>query len=123
VSLRFLLDEDISYRVADGLRRRGVDAVSVYEVDRANRRIPDDEQLVYAAREGRVLVTYNRNDYQALDGQWRADGRSHAGIIWCSERTIPRRAVGDLVRALEVASSLYGSLESLCLPLGRPDPS
>jgi predicted nuclease of predicted toxin-antitoxin system len=120
VSLRLLLDEDISQRVAEGLRRRGIDAVSVYEVGRANRRVPDEEQLAFAAGDGRVLVTYNRADYQALDGRWRLDGREHAGILWCSERSTPRRAIGELVRALETTALVGESLRGLCLPLTRP---
>ena len=120
MSLRYLLDEDLSYRVAEGLRLRQVDALSVHEIGRANRGIPDAEQVAYATSEGRVLVTYNRADYQALDGQWRALGRGHAGILWCSERTIPRRAIGGLVRALEAAAAEYASLDGLCMPLSRP---
>src|SRR2546422_148246 len=84
-----VLDEDLSYRVAEGLRQRGVDAVSVYEIGPANRRVSDGEQLDFAATEGRALVTYNRGDFQALDAQWRAQGRVHAGILWCAERSIP----------------------------------
>ena len=120
MSLRFLLDEDMSDRVAAGLRERGIDAVSVHEIDRANQRIPDEEQLAYAAEQGRVLVTYNRADYQALDAAWRDGGRQHAGILWCAERTLPRRAIGDLIRALAAMSDEHATLEGLCLPLPRP---
>ncbi len=126
MSLRFLLDEDLSYRVADGLRRRGVDAISVHEIGRANRRVPDAEQLDHAATAGRVLVTYNRSDYQALDAEWASQGRTHAGILWCSERSIPRRAIGDLVRAVAAVVGDYESLVGICMPLPRPaelDPS
>jgi len=45
VSLRYLLDEDMSQRVAEGLRARGIDAISVHEINRGNRRIPDGAQL------------------------------------------------------------------------------
>lgn len=120
MTLRFLLDEDMSDRVAAGLRARDVDAVSVHEIDRANRRIPDEEQLAFAAEQGRVLVTYNRADYQTLDAAWRIEGRQHAGILWCSERTLPRRAIGDLIRALVAMAEEHATLEGLCLPLPRP---
>lgn len=119
MSLSFLLDEDISYRVAEALRQRGVDAVSVYELGRGNRRIPDDEQLTFAADQGHVLVTYNRADYQALDAQWRVQGRRQCGITWCSERSVPRRNIGQLVRALEAMAQEHESLAGLCLPLSR----
>ncbi len=120
MALRFLLDEDMSDRVAVGLRARDVDAISVHEIDRANRQIPDEEQLAFAAEQGRVIVTYNRADYQALDAAWRIEGRQHAGILWCSERTLPRRAIGDLIRALVAMAEEHAMLEGLCLPLPRP---
>lgn len=123
MTLALLLDEDISYRVAEGLRQRGVDAVSVYEVGRANKGLSDEEQLAFATQEGRVLVTYNRADYQALDAMWRAEGRTHAGILWSSERIIPRRAFGELVRAVEMVSLRHDSLRGLCIPLIRPPQS
>ena len=122
MTLRLLLDEDVSPRVAEGLRRRGVDAVSVHEVERANRRIADADQLAFAVAAGRALVTYNRADYQALDACWRLDGRAHAGILWLSERTVPRRAIGELVRALEAVASEHTTLTGLCLPVPRPPP-
>jgi predicted nuclease of predicted toxin-antitoxin system len=122
VSLSFLLDEDLSYRVAEGLRQRGVEAVSVHEIGRGNKRILDEDQLAYATARGRVLVTYNRADYQALDAQWRIQERTHAGVLWCSEQSIPRRAIGDLIRALEAAAQQYDTLHALCLPLQRPAP-
>ncbi len=66
--------------------------------------MPDEQQLAYAVAQGRVFVTYNRADFQALDAIWRGQARQHAGILWCLERTIPRRAIGDLIRALEAAA-------------------
>ena len=119
MSLRFFLDEDITDNVAIGLRARGVDALSVHEIGRGGQGIDDDEQLAYAAEQGRVLVTYNRRDFQPIDAKWREEGRQHAGILWCLERTIRRRAVGDLIRALVAASREYDSLEGLCLILQR----
>jgi predicted nuclease of predicted toxin-antitoxin system len=121
VSLSLLLDEDVSPRVAVGLRRRGVDAVSVHELGRANAAVTDEAQLEAAASAGRVLVTYNRADFQALDAEWRLQGKSHAGILWCSERTVPRRAIGDLVRHIAAFAQARHSLRDLCLPLTRTD--
>jgi predicted nuclease of predicted toxin-antitoxin system len=119
VTLRFMLDEDISDRVAVGLRDRGIDTVSVHELGRDNRRIPDDVQLEYAVGQGRVLVTYNRGDFQLLDAKWREEGRVHAGILWCLEQTISRQDVGSLIRALQTASEEFDTLEGLCLILQR----
>jgi predicted nuclease of predicted toxin-antitoxin system len=112
-----MLDEDLSYRVAEGLRQRGVDAVSVHEISRSGS--PDEDQLTFATAERRALVTYNRADFQSLDAQWRAQGRTHAGVLWCVEKGLPRRDVGSLVRALENTARTYESLEGLCLTLTR----
>ncbi len=73
MSLRFLLDEDISQRVAEGLRARGIDAVSVQEIGRGGQGVPDEERLAYATEQGRALVTYNRDDFQVLDAKWREE--------------------------------------------------
>jgi len=118
VSLRLLLDEDLSGRVAEGLRVQGVDAVSVHELKRTG--MTDEQQLALATAQARFLVTYNRTDFQILDAQWRMKGLTHAGILWGNERSIPRRAIGELIRALEFVAREHDSLEALCLPLVRP---
>lgn len=64
-----------------------------------------------------MLVTYNRADFQVLDAQWRSQNRQHAGIIWCAEKSIPRRAIGGLIHALAAAAKAHESLAGLCLPL------
>jgi predicted nuclease of predicted toxin-antitoxin system len=117
LTLRFLLDEDLSQRVAEGLRRRGVDALSVHELGR--RTLADEAQLVFATMQGRTVVTYNRRDFQALDDAWRLAERRHAGILWANERSVPRGSIGELIRALQAAFHQYESLAGLCLPLSR----
>lgn len=119
MSLTFLLDEDMSHRVAVGLRQRGIDAVSLHELGSANAAVPDEARLVTATVAGRVLVTYNQADFQALDAEWRLQGKANAGILWCIEKTIPRRAIGDLVHAIVAIAGHYESLRGLCLPLPR----
>ena len=76
MTLRFLLDEDVTVGVAAGLRARGIDAISVHEVGRSNQGIGDDEQLQFAVEQGRVLVTYNRGDYQTSIAVYRSAARA-----------------------------------------------
>ena len=117
MTLRFLLDEDMPPTVAEGLRRAGYDAISIHEEQRTG--MGDEEQLRYASELGRVFVTYNRADFQALDGIWHARGERHGGIISVAELSIPRRAVGLLVRSLCRVSDEFQELHDLILPLQR----
>src|SRR5579864_725252 len=63
-NLRFLLDEDLNPLAAKIGRRRGLDVVSVHEVDRLG--FADEDQLRFATEEGRIFVTRNRDDYLRL---------------------------------------------------------
>jgi predicted nuclease of predicted toxin-antitoxin system len=119
VNLSFLLDEDISFRVAEGLRQGGIDAVSVQEIGRARLGLSDGDQLRFATTAGRVLVTYNRADFQSLDASWRMHDQLHAGILVCVEKSIPRRAIGELIRAIESFAGAHTSISGNCLILPR----
>ena len=76
---RFLLDEDLSPRVAEVARGLGVDVESVHELDR--RGLSDREQLRLAGAEGRIFVTRNRDDYIALTVQFYGTGAPHSGVL------------------------------------------
>lgn len=77
--MRFLLDEDLNPAAAGIGRGLGLDAVSVHEVDR--RGLTDDEQLRGAARDGRVFVTRNRDDFIRLTVEWFRTGEAHRGLL------------------------------------------
>ena len=77
--MKLYLDEDISPRVAELLRKKGVDAVSAHEKDMKG--VSDEEQLTAAVNEGRVMVTRNRNDFIALTVRFFQDFNPHYGLI------------------------------------------
>lgn len=74
-------DEIVYVRFAAALRARGYDAIGCAEAARDNRGISDDDQLAYAAMNGRALLTENVPDFYALDAKWKMRGRVYAGII------------------------------------------
>jgi len=78
-------DEHIDARLAPALTRRGFDALSCQGAGRANQRISAEDQLAYATAQGRAIFTFNTRDFLALDGEWKQDGRKHAGIIVSAE--------------------------------------
>lgn len=77
--MRFLLDEDVHPAVAEIGRGRGLDVVSVHELGR--RGLSDREQLAFAAAEGRLLVTRNRDDFVRLTVECFQTGAAHRGIL------------------------------------------
>lgn len=58
--MRFYLNEHIPSAVAEGLRRRSLDVLTVQAAKMVG--ASDEEQLAFAAKEGRVMVTFD-DDY------------------------------------------------------------
>ena len=111
--MNLYLDEDISYRVAEALRRAKVDATSAFEEGCAG--WSDEAQLDKAAREGRCLVTRNRNDFIELTVQFYRDGRPHAGVL-IVPHTFPGDRPSPLVRALLKYTNAHPSgLQAYCI--------
>jgi len=78
--MRFYLDEDLSDVIATvGSDRFGLDITSAHALRLEHR--PDSEQLAFAARERRVLVTRNGDDFILLTGQFMAEGLPHPGVV------------------------------------------
>lgn len=88
MSNQLLLDEMFSDSIAQQLRAKGQDVLAVV-ADRALALLPDDQILAHAAATGRALVTANIKDFIPLDGQYRAAGQSHAGLILVPAKTFP----------------------------------
>jgi hypothetical protein len=81
----FYLDENIPVDLAAVLTRFSHDVVHAY--DWGNLSISDPQHLSIAADAGRILITYNRRDFEVLHQFWTALNawgileRSHAGIL------------------------------------------
>ena len=77
--MKFYLDEDISSKVAELLRKKRGDAVSAHEKDM--RGASDEEQLIAAVNENRAMVTRNGNDFITLTVRFFQDIKPHYGLI------------------------------------------
>jgi predicted nuclease of predicted toxin-antitoxin system len=102
--VRFYLDEDLSPRIAEIARRRGCDAVSAHE--RGARGIDDAAQLDLAVRDGRCLVTRNRDDFLRLTVERYAHHQPHHGVL-IVPRSIPADRFARIAAALAAYARLY----------------
>ena len=82
------MDEHVAKSVTEGLRRRGVDVVTVQEL---GLQVAEDQQhLERAAQEGRVVVTQD-TDFLRL----HAAGISHRGIVYApQQKPVPQMLRG-----------------------------
>lgn len=85
-SLRLYLDEDVYGAVTEALRNSAVDVLSTLEAQRTGE--PNESQLLWATSESRALFTFNVGDFVRMHCDWLAAGRSHAGIIVSSQRSL-----------------------------------
>ena len=83
--LRVYLDEDVDVLLAPLLAAHGMDCLTTLAVGNLGR--PDKEQLSFAFRESRILITHNRVDFENLAMAWWGQRRDHAGIILSIRRS------------------------------------
>jgi hypothetical protein len=111
--VKLLLDEMLSGRIAEQLRQRNHDTIAVEESD-GLRGSSDPDLFAHAQEQQRAVVTYNREDFLALDREYQSRRRLHHGIVILHPRRFPQgdASTGALVLAL-----------SRLLETGEPYPS
>ncbi len=96
--MKFYLDEDMSQAAAEALRSQSIEALSCHEA--GNDGLTDNEQLAFAAAQGYMIVSYNRNDFLALGARWFSESKAFPGITILLEKRFPRRDIGRQVKGL-----------------------
>jgi predicted nuclease of predicted toxin-antitoxin system len=102
--VKLYLDEDISPKVSVILRKKGMDALSAHETGMLE--ASDEEQLSFAAAEGRVMVTRNSDDFITLTVQFFDDFKPHRGLL-IIPHTIPGSEFSKLATLLVKISKEY----------------
>ena len=103
--MKYYLDEDLSPKIAEILRKYGIDAVSAHEAGMV--RASDREQLEKAVSEGRCFITRNRNDFIRLTVQFFNEQRKHFGVL-----IIPHTLPGDKFSLIARAINKYHAKHS-----------
>ena len=100
LSVGLYLDEDVNVLVADLIPARGFAAMTTQEADRIGS--TDEEQLAFAASQGKTILTHNRADFEALAQRYYEQRRTHSGII-----VAVRRHPKELARRLLILLNSY----------------
>lgn len=77
--IKLYIDEDLTDRLAVSLRSRGYDVVSAHEINMRGK--TDKEQLEYAIKYNRVILTGNIKHFVNLQREFYKKGLSHNGIV------------------------------------------
>jgi len=107
-----LLDEDYMHAgLLRALRAAGLDVLSV--ADAGRRGLSDEEQLTFAALDGRVLYSCNQADFARLHVRWMASGRHHSGIVLSSQRFPVGVQLRALLRLAETSDAMGAMTDHL----------
>lgn len=77
--IRLYIDEDLSDRIAVALRSKGFDVISAHEVNMRGK--TDKEQLEYAIKHNRTILTRNIKHFINLQKEYHKNGLSHNGLL------------------------------------------
>jgi predicted nuclease of predicted toxin-antitoxin system len=88
VAIRFYCDEDVHILVAVIGRQAGLDITHTQEYGRKGAKDPD--QLAFAAKEERVLVTVNCADFEPITVYFMREGSPHTGVLCIPSRVLKK---------------------------------
>ena len=92
--IRLYLDEDIQEQALIlALRNSGVDVITTSEANRLS--FSDEEQLIWATEQGRVVYSFNKRDFSRLHNICIAQEKSHNGIILAQQQRYSVHSCGD----------------------------
>ena len=101
--LSFLLDEHISPKIAEQLRRKCPDiTVYVLQIWEQGRYLQSADSLLLnlASQHSLTLVTYDLKTIPVLLAELAEQGHEHGGVVFVDQKTIPPNNFGLLIKSL-----------------------
>ena len=99
-------NENFPLPVVIALRELGHDVLTTQDAGKANDAIPDGEVLRFAVRDGRAVITHNRQDFMRLHSQ----SPDHEGILVCTDNPDFPALAAKVHARLQSMDSLKGQL-------------
>ena len=99
--LRLLIDQDFDHDILRGLRLRVLDLNAVTAREAGLDRKSDPEVLAWAATQGRIVVTHDRNTMTRFAYDRLREGQAMPGIFVVSREMPVGNAIADLQVLLE----------------------
>jgi hypothetical protein len=94
--IRLYLDEDaLQDALVQALQSSGIDVITVADADRLS--FSDENQLIWAGAQARVIYSFNMGDFHQLHSVFLAEARSHSGIILAPQQ---RYSIREQLRGL-----------------------
>lgn len=111
--MRLALDHHYSPRIAELLRTRDHDVVAA--VERGWEQEADEPLLSICTQDARALLTNNVGDFVTVARHWATETRSHFGLIFTSDASMPRGrdSIGRYVEALDEILRLHPGADAL----------
>lgn len=105
----FYLDEDtINAALVKALRNADLNVVTVADAGRLG--YPDEDQLIWATEQERVIYSFNIRDFCRLHRDFIVQERNHAGIVLASQQ---QYSIGQQLRGLLKLAANYSSEETV----------
>lgn len=116
--MKLLLDEMYADKLAQALRDRGIDAVTVAEIGMAGR--SDADVFAVAVDGGYALLTENVSDFARLCDERVAAGGHHFGVLIALSSRFSRRPAGYGAIVTAVGAVAADQLDDRLVYLERP---
>ena len=111
--MKLALDHHYSPHIAQQLRRLGHDVRTAAEQDWEAE--DDDTLLALCTSDERTLLTNNVADFAVIARHWQSEGRSHHGLVFTSDTSLPRNrnTIGRYVELLDTLCRQHPDTTSL----------